>query len=166
MSRTGKLVMLCTSNKAGLPKFPVASAIVAAGLAGDFHAGETRISRTTGQEKFNDRQLTVVGREALSAFNAELGIHLVAGSLGENLLVEGFGDLSQIQPRSRLEISGPDGRVLIRVVAQNQPCANLQVYHRRLVKVAYGRRGLLCVVERGTGCRLEIGRPVELLDPD
>lgn len=161
MSPRGSLVAVCIGRAGELWKTPVDEVTVGEfGLAGDRHAGPTRTSsRRPGEIVPNDRQVSVLAHEVLESVNAELGIALEPGQLGENVLVRGLGDLSGVAPGAQLRIGG----VVLRVTAQNEPCSNLMEYHRGLVKAAYKRRGLLATVVSGAGQRLRAGDPVELL---
>ncbi|TSC71587.1 MAG: putative MOSC domain [Parcubacteria group bacterium Gr01-1014_38] len=157
----GKVVAVCLSDKENVPKYPQPEAEIGPyGIVGDFHAGPTRISRRTGQPKFNDRQISLVAQEALDALNAELGITLKPGDLGENITTEGLGDLSDAQPGTRLRI-GPS--VILEVTEQNDPCKNLLVYHKLLVKKSYGKRGILAIVREGAEAKLRPGDSIVIL---
>jgi MOSC domain-containing protein YiiM len=91
----------------------------------------------------NQRQVTVVGAEAVEAVAAELSVDIPPGGLGENILVRGLGDLGELVPGQRI-IFGSG--VELEVTDQNNPCANLSVYHPRTPKELYGRRGVLTIV--------------------
>lgn len=158
----GKVIAVCLSHKANVPKYPQPEVEVGPyGIVGDVHAGPARISRRTGQPKFNDRQVSLVGKEAIDALNAELGITLNPGDLGENITTEGLGDLSAIAPGTLLRVGHA---VLLEVTEQNDPCSNLSVYHKLLVKKSHGRRGILAVVKEGTGAKLRPGDPIEVIE--
>lgn len=162
MQRSGTVVSVCISAQGNVSKYPQPEVVVEAyGFAGDIHAGETRISRKTGQSKANDRQISLVAEEVLDDLNRELGTTLKPGDFGENITTRGLGDLSQI----------PDGAVLtigdavrLRVTEQNNPCKNLSVYHRLMVKKSYDRRGILAVVLSGAGATLRPGTPIFVED--
>lgn len=148
-SRIGTIVAVCTSPKDGIQKYPQKQVEIGRyGLVGDYHNRARRRSFSIpGMTKPNiDRHITVVAEEVFDALNAELGTKLVAGSFGENFLVRGLGDLSDIKDDARLLINEI---VVLRVIEQNKPCKNLAPYHRLMVKKAHGRRGLLCAIERG-----------------
>jgi len=121
-----------------------------------------------GTEKPNtDRQITIVGKEAVDAVNEKLNLNLGPGALGENLLTEGLGDLSQIVPHT-VALIGKPGKgwaVELRVVKQNQPCKNLVHYHPEFNKEIHGRRGLLCAVVRGIGFHLAPGDFITMVAP-
>ena len=162
--RTGTVLALCYSPELinGVGKVPHNSAQVTKwGIPTDRHYGETRITR--GRVVENNRPITVVGVEAVRDTCAKLGIEEIPpGGLGENFLVEGLGDLSDVEPGDRFEVVSPDGEVKIVLDAwkQNDPCANLSIYHKQIVKELYGKRGLLCTVSKeGT---VSVGDKIEL----
>src|SRR5437868_3091878 len=99
--KTGKVLAVCYSpeliNDVG--KQPHTSGeITRLGIPGDRHYGETRHSSSRGIVP-NDRPITMVGVEAAIDACERLDVPLIpAGGLGENLLIEGMGDLGDIQP--------------------------------------------------------------------
>ena len=169
--RTGKVVAVCYSQELinDVGKEPHDSGeITRLGIPGDRHYGETRVS-SRGVVP-NDRPITIVGREALVDVCQRLGVPLVPpGGLGENILIEGMGDLSDVLPGDLVRIlpaesdEGAEPSVLLLARKQNEPCSNLQVYHRLMTKELYGKRGVVCTVEKeGT---VRVGDRVELLRP-
>ncbi len=149
--RIGKIVAVCTRVRGGVPKSPRPWAVICHyGFDGDYHAKPTRRSfKFPYLPKQNtDRHLTIVGKEVLDALNTELGINLGPGDLGENILVEGLGDLSEVAPGDMVCLST---KAILRVSEQNVPCANLQHYHPLLIRKIMGRRGILCSVVAGIG---------------
>ncbi len=163
MTRSGYVAAICTSPNGGVPKY--AQDIVELGLhglAGDYHNRAMRPGhgRLGVLMPNNNRHLTIVAREVYEFLNAELGTTLAAGSFGENILVEDMGDLGDVPPDAR--VTTCCGRVVLRVTAQNEPCVNLQTYHRLMAKMAYGQRGLLCAIERGRGEHLSRGLPITI----
>lgn len=158
--KKGIVLAICTSPRAGCPKYTQPSAEIAEyGLNGDFHCKPMRRSfAIPGLQKPNtDRHVTVVGMESLEFANQTLGLNLKAGDLAENILTAGLGDLSELKPDDRLGIGS---RVILRVCEQNKPCKNLLVYHKQLPKVLQGKRGVLCAVEKGAGEVITLGDPV------
>jgi MOSC domain-containing protein YiiM len=145
----GRVVAVCASTECerGVRKATVASARVTRhGIPGDKHFAEW--DTKAGPPVANDRPITVVAREAVVAACGALGIEpLSDGALGENLLVEGLGDLSDLRPGDGLRVGGV-GRpaVLLRVSKQNAPCRNLKVWHERMPEALKGRRGVICTV--------------------
>ena len=68
---------------------------------------------------------------------------------------ETFGDLSDVEPNTLIQIAGTADIELI-VTEQNVPCKNLAPYHDHYTKNIFGRRGLLCAIRSGIG---EVLRP-------
>lgn len=142
MSREGVVVAVCLSDKGGVPKYPQASVEVGEhGITGDYHAGATRVSK--GETVPNERQVSIVAAEAVEEAAAALAVEIPEGGLGENILVRGLGDLGDLQPGATLVFGSG---VELRVTEQNDPCANLSVYHPKVPKQLYGRRGVLATV--------------------
>ena len=163
--REGRVIAVCYSAELvnGVGKEVHDSGeITTWGILGDKHYGETRMSR--GRVVPNNRPITVLGAEGLREACERLGIEAIpAGGLGENLLLEGLGDLSDVQPGDELHVRSADGEAgpALKVVKQNDPCSSLQVYHKMIVKELFGKRGLLCTVLReGT---VRVGDTVELV---
>jgi MOSC domain-containing protein YiiM len=109
-------------------------------------------TRSNGDVEPNRRHVTLVAKEVFDDLNRELGTEIPPGGFGENILVEGLGDLSDVNEGAVLAFSSG---VELEVTGQNDPCKNLMVYHNQVPKRAYGRRGLLSMV-RTTG-RLKPG---------
>lgn len=119
------------------------------GIPGDRHYGETRVSR--GKVVPNNRPITVVGADGTREACKKLGVpDIPPGGLGENILAEGLGDLSAVTTGDEIHILGEDGepKVVLQVGKQNDPCSNLMIYHKQMVKELMGKRGVLCTVER------------------
>ena len=157
----GVVVAVCIGKPGDLWKTPVSGEVPVDehGLRGDRHAGPTRVSSKTKQTVPNERQVTIVGQEALDDLGRELEVTLEPGDLGENICVSGLGDLSDVQPGALL-VTGRG--VAFRVTGQNEPCSNLMEYHRLMVKASYRRRGLLAMVESGAGLAIAAGDTIEL----
>ncbi|PZC51311.1 MAG: MOSC domain-containing protein YiiM [Chloroflexi bacterium] len=158
-SSSGTIVAVCSSPTSGVPKYPAPEVSVGIhGIDGDFHASPINKHKKSGEEEPNTRHLTIIARESVQTVASELGIQLPPGSIGENVLVEGMGDLAQINVGDILRLGT---EVSIKITSQNRPCATLNVYHNNIIKSFLGRRGVTAMV-------LEIGilRPgdsVELL---
>jgi MOSC domain-containing protein YiiM len=128
-----------------VPKVPKDRIVLAPhGVEGDYHAGPTRVNRH-GETEPNRRQVTLVAAEVIAALERELSCSIPPGGFGENILVRGLGDLAWLEEGDMLEF---EGGAAVEVTGQNNPCANLQIWHRDMVKAAYGRRGVLAVVAR------------------
>ncbi len=146
MDECGRVVAVCSSPQGGVPKYRrLIIEVGPEGVVGDYHAGPVNRHKKHGDPEPNTRQLTIVAQEVLDEVNEMLGIQLAPGFLGENLTVEGLGDLSDLEPGDRLLVGES---VVLEVTAQNKPCSTVGVYHPHLVKALYGRRGVCAVVLR------------------
>ncbi len=144
---SGTVAAVCLRKEKGVPKYPQSEVTIGEyGVEGDYHAGPMR-TRSDGQVVPNTRHVTLVAKEVFDDLNRELDTDIPAGGFGENILVEGLGDLSDINEGEIIRFSSG---VELEVTGQNDPCKNLMVYHNQVPKRAYGRRGLLAVV-RATG---------------
>ena len=146
-TKVGSVAAVCLRKEKGVPKYPQSEVTIGEyGVEGDYHAGPMR-TRSDGQVVPNTRHVTLVAKEVFDDLNRELDTDIPAGGFGENILVEGLGDLSDINEGEIIRFSSG---VELEVTGQNDPCKNLMVYHNQVPKRAYGRRGLLAVV-RSTG---------------
>lgn len=148
-----------------------------AGMAGEVHAGLTRLScsRVTSQyrrgtEIRNTRQISIVSAEELDAIAAALELDAVAPEwLGASIVLRGIPDLTHLPPSSRIQAGG--GATLT-VDMHNQPChfpaRNIEIAApgrgKRFKTAAKGRRGITAWVEREGMLRL--GDTVTLHIPD
>ena len=124
---SGTILSVSLSSKSGVPKYPQPEIQISKyGVDGDFHAGPVNRHKKTGEDEPNERQLTIVAKEVLDSVNQDLGIHLEAGSIGENILVQGIGDLGSLLAGDHIWIGS---QVILKVTSQNKPCATLNVYH-------------------------------------
>ena len=139
---TGKVVSVNSSIKGGIPKMPQDSIeIYKYGVRGDYHSGKTNFH---AQKNNLDRQITIVAKETVDFINKNIGNKISAGSLGENILIHGFGDLSNVSNKHIVKI-GTD--VVLKINGQNQPCSTLNSIDKRVLKLIIGKRGLLATVE-------------------
>ncbi|MFQ5860562.1 MAG: MOSC domain-containing protein [Dehalococcoidia bacterium] len=159
------MAAVCLSPTSGVPKHPQQRITVGPqGVEGDFHAGPFNRHNPKSPSEPNWRQVTLVAQEVLDELSAQLGIELKSGDLGENILVAGLGDLSQLQKGDRLLVSSD---VVLEVTAQNRPCDTIRVYHPTLVEEITGMRGVTAVVvtpgtvRPGDGCRALRTSPAE-----
>ena len=173
-----RVVQLLAASPADFATHPVeALDLTLIGIAGDRHAGATRLSdartpwHARGTPIANTRHLSFVSVEECADVAALLGIPEVdAGLLGANLLLEGFPELSLLPPSTRLQF--PTGATIF-VTEQNAPCVHparklAEAFGQpRLAalfpKAAIGRRGLVGLVEREGLVRT--GDPVRLISP-
>ena len=139
---TGKVVSVNSSIKGGIPKMPQDSIeIYKYGVRGDYHSGKTNFH---AKKNNLDRQITIVAKETVDFINKNIGNKISAGSLGENILINGFGDLSNVSNKHIMKI-GTD--VVLKINGQNQPCSTLNSIDKRVLKLIIGKRGLLATVE-------------------
>tara|TARA_E500000331_G_C17023089_1_gene611730 strand:+ start:126 stop:605 length:480 start_codon:yes stop_codon:yes gene_type:complete len=139
---TGKVVSVNSSIKGGIPKMPQDSIeIYKYGVRGDYHSGKTNFH---AKKNNLDRQITIVAKETVDLINKNIGNKISAGSLGENILIHGFGDLSNVSNKHIVKI-GTD--VVLKINGQNQPCSTLNSIDKRVLKLIIGKRGLLATVE-------------------
>ncbi|MEX3010130.1 MOSC domain-containing protein [Hoeflea sp. TYP-13] len=96
------------------------------GIKGDRHSGITRQSGarepwyTRGTEMRNERQLTLLCPQELSAAAGEMGIAEIRPEwIGANLIIEGIPNLSMLPPSTLLFF---EGGVTLKVDFQNKPC--------------------------------------------
>jgi MOSC domain-containing protein YiiM len=149
---------VCLRNEGGVPKYPQPVVVVGQyGIEGDWHAGPMR-TRSNGEVVPNTRHISLVAKEVFDDLNRELGTDIPQGGFGENILVQGMGDLSDIGEGDLLRFSSG---VELAVTGQNDPCRNLMVYHKQIPKQSYGRRGVLAVVK--TTGRLKPGDTVSVV---
>ena len=139
---TGKVVSVNSSIKGGIPKMPQDSIeIYKYGVRGDYHSGKTNFH---AKKNNLDRQITIVSKETVDFINKNIGNKISAGSLGENILIHGFGDLSNVSNKHIMKI-GTD--VVLKINGQNQPCSTLNSIDKRVLKLIIGKRGILATVE-------------------
>ena len=142
--RPGTVVAVCLSAEGGVPKHPQPEVTVGPyGVEGDYHAGPSRFSRRAGQEVPNQRQVSLVAKEVIDEVNRELGTTIPAGGFGENVLVEGLGDLGDLKAGDLLRFRSG---VVLEVTGQNDPCQNLMIWHNLVPKQVYGKRGIMATV--------------------
>jgi MOSC domain-containing protein YiiM len=143
-AKVGTVVAVCMRPEGGVPKYPQPEVIVGEyGIEGDWHSGPMR-TRSNGEVVPNTRHVSLVAKEVFDDLNRELGTDIPHGGFGENILVEGMGDLGEIAEGDVMRFSSG---VELEVTGQNDPCKNLMVYHNQIPKKSYGRRGVLAVVK-------------------
>jgi MOSC domain-containing protein YiiM len=164
--RTGKIISIAYSPKMinGVGKEPRTSAeITMFGIEGDRHFGETRYSPRQHKRVPNLRPLTVMAAEGVREACAALGLPedtVPYGGMGENILTEGLGDLGDTSEGDLIQVLDENGeaKVILEVGGQNNPCSNLQFYHKLMTKQMMNKRGVFCsVIKAG---HIEIGDTV------
>ena len=107
----------------------------------NFHLGIPMLL-PTNIEYFNYDKL--IKEDIFKVSKKQIGEKIFPGSLGENILVEGLGDLSHIASGDILKIGKS---VTLRVTDQNEPCVTLNSIDNRILKLIVGRKGLVASVE-------------------
>jgi MOSC domain-containing protein YiiM len=151
---TGTIISIAHSpemiNNVG--KEPRASAeITTWGIPGDRHYGKTRYSGSQRKTLPNDRPITIMAVEGVREACEALGIPadtVPPGGMGENILTEGLGNLSDAAEGDRIHVLDENGKpkVILQVGGQNNPCSNLQFYHKQMTKQMMHKRGVVCTV--------------------
>lgn len=156
-ARAGRVVAVCARPDRGVPKPPRPEITIGPdGVVGDYHAGSFDRHSRSKLPRPNRRQVSVVCLEVAQDLNARLGIALEPGDFGENVMVEGLGDLSDLAPGDRLRL----GEAVLEVTAQNEPCTGIAARHPDIVRETVGRRGIVAVVARPG--RVRPGDPVSV----
>ncbi len=160
-AKAGTVAAVCSSSVRDFPKFAQLSVQMAVhGIVGDAHA-VAPINPVTGTRVVRYlRAVSIVADEVRRDLNVTLGLSLNPGDFNENLLVEGLGDLSDVEPGARLLLSGG---VILQVTAQNFPCAKLEAFTcRGIIQATSGkspggavvnRRGLVAAVVQAGAAR-------------
>ena len=140
MSNSGRVIACCARQERGMPKFPLDEVEVGKhGVVGDYHAGALG-QHGSNAGKPNKRQVSVVGKELYDSLAESLQVEILPGAFGENFLVEGLGDLSELSGGDVIRIGN---RVAVRVTEQNDPCSNLDYIQKGVLKACVGRRGVV-----------------------
>lgn len=140
-ARVGRVVATCLSSNPGVPKHRQGEVeVYVHGVRGDFHAGPTNKHKKTGEPEPNTRSISIVAKEVMDNVGETLQIELEPGAFGENFLLEGLGELSDLEPGDLVKL-GPTAMVL--VTSQNKPCSTLAVHHPDMVKFLQGKRGIV-----------------------
>jgi MOSC domain-containing protein YiiM len=169
--RTGKIISIAYSPKMinNVGKEPKTSAEVTMfGIEGDRHFGGTRYSPRQHRRVPNLRPITVMAVEGVREACAALGIPantVPFGGMGENILTDGLGDLGDAGEGDLIEVLDEHGeaKVILQVGGQNNPCSNLQFYHKQMTRQMMHKRGVFCsVVKAG---HIEVGDRVAYIKP-
>lgn len=133
MLNRGSVVAVCRKAGPGLPKLEVDAVqlIENYGIAGDYHAGHLVRHRYLAKKdptRPNHRQVLLVDTSILAEIACQ-DIHLEAGMLGENIVVDGIAVMT-LAIGTQLEI----GETLLEVTEVRNPCYQLNEMHPRLLK--------------------------------
>ncbi len=145
-------------KEGGVPKYPQSEVVVGEyGIEGDWHSGPMR-TRSNGEVVPNTRHVSFVAKEVFDDLNRELGTDIPHGGFGENILVQGMGDLGEIAEGDVLRFSSG---VELEVTGQNDPCKNLMVYHNQIPEALLRpsrRAGVVSTTGRVKPGRHRLGR--------
>lgn len=170
-SANPSVAAVCRKSTPGLPKLPVESIDLIAGIGvdGDYHAGRFVRHRYLAKKdptRPNVRQVLLNDTGILDALARE-GIHLQPGMLGENIVLDGVAVMS-LAIGTQLVV----GEALLEVTEVRNPCLQLNGMHPRLLKAVarkvHGevqrRAGMMARIVRGG--RVRPGDPVYVVtDP-
>jgi hypothetical protein len=163
---TARVAGMYAALKGAFQTEPVAElALGFDGIAGDFHAGETR--RSGGREPWyprgteirNERQLTLVSADELAIIAERMGLaELRPEWIGANLVIDGVQNLSMLPAGTLLFFKGG---ATLKVDGQNHPCrlagrsvaeragvADIEAGALAFPKAAKRLRGLVAWVEK------------------
>ncbi|MCA1666635.1 MAG: MOSC domain-containing protein [Thermomicrobia bacterium] len=136
---TGQVVRVLVGRDAAslVTTKETAVTITMEGVAGDKHAGITRLSDsrtpwfTRGTVIRNSRQISLVAAEELARLAAAIDLPVIEPEwLGANVVLRDIPDFSHLPPGSRLFF--PDQTVLV-VTEQNFPC----IYPGKIIQAQY-----------------------------
>lgn len=134
------------------------------GIEGDAHCGKTVKHRShvkVDPTQPNLRQIHLVGYELISEL-WDKGFKVQAGSIGENVLTEGF-DLLSLPTGAILKLGGS---VVLKVTGLRNPCAQLDNYQKGLTKAVLDRGADGSLIRKaGVMATVVKGGVVNLKDP-
>lgn len=132
----GTIIAVCTSDIKGTQKAETASIDLKPdwGIEGDAHAGAWH------------RQVSLLAYERIQEFRAR-GADVDNGAFGENLIVEGLGDLKSLPLGTRFTC----GNAILELTQVGKEChAHCAIYHA-MGDCIMPREGVFCrVIEGGT----------------
>lgn len=181
MRLEARVESLYVGDNSGLEKTPQPFLEVnLEGIVGDKHAGFTKGADSRnreylrGSEMRNDRQWSAVSPEELAVIAELMGIPQIdSGWIGANLALAGISNLTELPKGSKLVF--PEDAVLL-VEGENMPCVgpgeviaakypDSGLKASQFPKAAYGRRGLVGVVERPGIIKLQDVVTVQVYQP-
>jgi len=146
VNRTGKVVAVCTSDRTGIPKKPVAEGTLKVnwGLEGDAHAGTWH------------RQVSLLALESIETMRAK-GLNVHPGSFAENITTQGL-ELYTLPIGTRLRL----GTALVEVTQIGKECHTKCAIYQAAGDCVMPREGIFVrVLEPGI---VRAGDPIEILD--
>ena len=141
----GKILAICISEKKGIQKSPIDSAVLLEdwGIEGDAHGGKWH------------RQVSLLSFEKIEDFRAK-GADVDFGAFGENLVVEGF-DLRKIPVGSRFQI----GDALLELTQIGKECHSHCAIFHAVGDCIMPREGVFTKVLKGGS--IKVGDEIQLL---
>ena len=141
----GKILAICISEKKGIQKSPIDSAVLLEdwGIEGDAHGGKWH------------RQVSLLSFEKIEDFRAK-GADVDFGAFGENLVVEGF-DLRKIPVGSRFLI----GDALLELTQIGKECHSHCAIFHAVGDCIMPREGVFTKVLKGGS--IKVGDEIQLL---
>lgn len=130
----GFVVAVCKKAESGLPKLPVDAIrlIENYGVEGDYHAGENVRHRYLAKKdptRPNNRQVLLIDTSILTSL-ASHDIHLQAGMMGENIIVDGISVMN-LPIESQVDV----GEAVLEITEVRNPCYQLNEMHPDLLEV-------------------------------
>ena len=145
MHNTGKIVAVCTSDRKGIPKHPIARGELKAhwGLDGDAHAGDWH------------RQVSLLAIESINKMR-EKGLNVRPGSFAENIATKGI-ELFTLPVGTRMRL----GTALVRITQIGKVCHTKCAIYQQAGDCVMPREGIFVeILEPGT---VSAGDAVEIL---
>ena len=146
MNTTGEIVAVCTSDRKGIPKRPIAHGLLKAnwGLDGDAHAGDWH------------RQVSLLAIESINKMR-EKGLDVRPGSFAENITTKGV-ELYTLPVGTSMRL----GTALVRVTQIGKVCHTRCAIYQQAGDCVMPREGIFVeILEPGT---VSAGDAVEILD--
>ena len=145
MHNTGEIVAVCTSNRKGIPKRPIARGELKVnwGLDGDAHAGNWH------------RQVSLLAIESINKMR-EKGLNVHPGSFAENITTKGI-ELYTLPVGTSMRL----GTALVRVTQIGKECHTKCAIYQQAGDCVMPREGIFVeILEPGT---VATGDAVEIL---
>jgi MOSC domain-containing protein YiiM len=146
MSTEGRVLAVCTSDRTGIPKRPIAEGVLRVnwGIAGEAHAGEWH------------RQVSLLAMESIEKMQAK-GLKVKPGSFAENITTEGLV-LYELPIGTRLRL----GSALAEVTQIGKICHNHCAIYDLAGDCVMPREGIFVrILEPGT---VRAGSPITILE--
>jgi len=144
----GKVTAICISDRRGIQKHQVDSAILVEnwGIENDAHAGNWH------------RQVSILDQEQIDAFNAK-GADVAPGAFGENIIVSGINVLS-LPIGSHIQI----GETLLEITQRGKECHDhCQIYYK-MGECIMPKTGMFTRVIKGGN--IKVNDEVKIIDRD